>query len=701
MNNPFDMVGDMSFWIEFNAVARNANSSDLQVFLVSNEADLPDLQVDWRNSPMVELVGVLPNDATFHHTHATSSSHHLISLQTNLDGTIGSKDLDISGDFWIILYSTSPNVNRGWNLRYQPSSLCTYDDRWYTGNQFGWGTTVKEGCPDAHIHIARRSSNMDGLNASVTVNYATSSPVVEDTEFYFGVLPNLAPNPTSFISPAQGTYAGLIDVTWNPATDANNDTLDYTIDLLNADGSFNSSIVASSTATTTPFDTTSAIDGEYKLGGTICDDGTPVLCTEFVSDYTFFIDNVADIASLVVVSVSSNNTASSTYAQYGDVITLEFESDITLVNPTVEMYAGGYDLAGTLLVEEIDTNLWSATITVDVLDYDGYISFSILGENLDFLYEDTTDSSFVIIDNTAPADPTSSHVAGIYGDPIDVELISEGADEIRYTLDSGTPSCSTGTVYSVPISLSATSTVFAVACDFLDNASNVAEFEFLIDDDPPADPTANPVAGEYEEPVSVSLSSEGADIIRYTIDSGTPTCESGTLYSDPISISATSTIYAVACDNLDNASNVVEFTYTINIPPVINEPPEFINIPGEESSINLYDGQIVTENPYIIRVNVTDDGEIVRVEFYVDGYLICNVTEVDEDGLYSCAWDTSLYHSTIEVIAYDDGGEQVSLTREVEVDLDERLGETSGLSILTVLFSLSTVVLGFNRRFFL
>lgn len=110
-DNPFTMVSEMSFWIEFNAVpVSTVNSADLLVYLVEKGKTVNFFNSDWRGSADVELVGTINKNTSFHHTHSVNSSHHLVALSTNADGTVGTKSLDISDDFWIILYNTSPNT---------------------------------------------------------------------------------------------------------------------------------------------------------------------------------------------------------------------------------------------------------------------------------------------------------------------------------------------------------------------------------------------------------------------------------------------------------------------------------------------------------------------------------------------------------------------------------------------------------------
>jgi hypothetical protein len=97
-------------------------------------------------------------------------------------------------------------------------------------------------------------------------------------------------------------------------------------------------------------------------------------------------------------------------------------------------------------------------------------------------------------------------------------------------------------------------------------------------------------------------------------------------------------------------------------------PPVFVQIPGSTQVINLVEGQDVTVNPFTIRVKPEDpESGITRVEFYIDGELICTVTTPDANGVYSCDWDTSKYHSIVRVVAYNGNTmlAQMSLTANV------------------------------------
>ena len=479
-NNNFDMVGDMSLWVELDAAPRSSNSSNLEVYLASNQAVLSTFDSDWRNSPLVEEIAAFDNSSVFHHTHSSNSSHHLISLQTNADGSIGTKNLEIDNTFWILLYSKSPNIKRGWDLKYHPSSICDHSNRWYKGNRFGWTISEMSGCPDVHTHIARRSDNMDGVNAFVTVTYDDESSETENSDFFFGPLPNIAPNPTSFTKPYEGgAFDGLMRIEWDPSSDANNDNLSYTIDLLNSNEVFLANLATDTSNTFLDFDTTLFDDNPYLLRGEVCDDGTPSLCTGFLADNLFYIYNSGQIASAIDITISSTNKVHY-FAKAQDSLSLTFTVNSSIELPEISMFSGGYDLTNNVNLEEVSPNTWVASVEISKLDRDGYVSFNIISANLDKTYSLTTDESFVYIDNTPPGPPLANQAQGSYSESIIVELESQDAYIIRYTVNGDVPSCTSGLIYSSEIEISNDVALTTVACDEAGNSSEVITYQYYI-----------------------------------------------------------------------------------------------------------------------------------------------------------------------------------------------------------------------------
>lgn len=438
MSNPYVSTGDMSFWIEVNAYRQSqVNSANLQVYLVEKGHDLAYFQQDWRALPGVELVGTITKDATPNHMHTTNSSHHVVRLGSNPDGSFGVKNLDIEGDFWIILYSTSPNDDRGYNLRYQPSSLCNNNNRWYSGSQSGWTTTLQSGCPDAHIHVARRSTNggiRDGVKATVSASYQGETGTKVST-FYYDELPNLPPNATVFRNPVLGgTYAGEIEVNWDPATDPNNDPLKYTINLYDTNNLQVGDALISDTSSTGFTFATNTPDseipnGEYYLKGQVCDQGVPTneppdapLCTEFEMPRTFTIDNSSQIRSVNSVSIASNN-ANPAYAKAGDTVTLSFATSASMNAPTVGLYSGGHVPINDISLTTSDNINWTARYLVSSSGIPGEVSFEIGSSLLDKDYYETTDGTKVTVDNVAPTIATYSPVDGSDGAIANTDLV--------------------------------------------------------------------------------------------------------------------------------------------------------------------------------------------------------------------------------------------------------------------------------------
>jgi hypothetical protein len=94
------------------------------------------------------------------------------------------------------------------------------------------------------------------------------------------------------------------------------------------------------------------------------------------------------------------------------------------------------------------------------------------------------------------------------------------------------------------------------------------------DDDPStkvATPTASPMAGTVASGATVTLScaTDGA-VIHYTINDDTPSASS-TTYSNPIPITATTTIKAIAVKDGMTNSDILTVVYTIQ-GPTIEEP---------------------------------------------------------------------------------------------------------------------------------
>jgi glucosylceramidase len=170
------------------------------------------------------------------------------------------------------------------------------------------------------------------------------------------------------------------------------------------------------------------------------------------------------------------------------------------------------------------------------------------------------------------ATPAFSPAPGTYTSAQSVSLsdATNGAS-IYYTIDGSTPtSKSTLFTAGTPITVSATTTINAIATATGDTNSAIATGTYTINLPVTATPTFSPAPGTYNSAQSVSLSdaTNGASIY-YTIDGTTPTSKS-TLFTagTPIAVTATTTINAIATATGDTNSGIATGTYTLNGPAV-------------------------------------------------------------------------------------------------------------------------------------
>ena len=178
----------------------------------------------------------------------------------------------------------------------------------------------------------------------------------------------------------------------------------------------------------------------------------------------------------------------------------------------------------------------------------------------------------------AVATPTFSPPGGTYpgAQSVSIATTTAGAS-IRYTLDGSTPTA-TSTLYTGPITVSATTTVKAIGLATGLTNSAVASATYTIGAAAVATPTFTPPGGTYPgaQSVSIATTTAGASI-RYTLDGSTPTATS-TLYTGPITVPATTTVNAISLATGLTNSAVASATYTIGTTgscPTQSDTPNF------------------------------------------------------------------------------------------------------------------------------
>ena len=127
--------------------------------------------------------------------------------------------------------------------------------------------------------------------------------------------------------------------------------------------------------------------------------------------------------------------------------------------------------------------------------------------------------------------PLFSIPSGTYNTAAVVSISAQAGATIRYTIDGSIPTASTGTVYTTPVTITATATLTAVAFQSGWTASPATEALFEINQDAVPAPLFSLPGGVYFSERTVGISASPGSTIRYTLNGSTPTATTGTAYS--------------------------------------------------------------------------------------------------------------------------------------------------------------------------
>ncbi|MCX7026419.1 MAG: chitobiase/beta-hexosaminidase C-terminal domain-containing protein [Spirochaetes bacterium] len=180
------------------------------------------------------------------------------------------------------------------------------------------------------------------------------------------------------------------------------------------------------------------------------------------------------------------------------------------------------------------------------------------------------------------------------GGTVTITSSTSGAT-IRYTTDgTSEPTLTSGTTYTGPIAITATTTIKAVAISG-SLVSDIASATYYVTASAVATPAFSPSAGTYTSAQNVTLScSTSGATIRYTTDGTTPSSLNGYTYYAGYSIPVSNpngqsvTIKAYAWKSGLTDSSVASATYTFNTLSVL--APQFYPSTGTtfSSSIDVY-----------------------------------------------------------------------------------------------------------------
>lgn len=236
------------------------------------------------------------------------------------------------------------------------------------------------------------------------------------------------------------------------------------------------------------------------------------------------------------------------------------------------------------------------------------------------------------------ATPTFSPAGGSFATPPTVSISTATASaSIRYTTDGSDPSETHGEPYSIPIQLTGSTLIKAIAylADWDDSYINSANY---VVNPQVASPIFTPAGGYYSSAQNVSISSytSGAEI-RYTLDGSEPDQLTGLVYSTPIAVDRYTMVRARAykAEHLDSAISSAEYFFITANPvlaPIAGAYPEPFDITMDSSTAGAsfrytMDGTDPTPTSGIEYTGsfTLNQSATIRAIAYKDGWISSNV----------------------------------------------------------------------------
>ena len=237
---------------------------------------------------------------------------------------------------------------------------------------------------------------------------------------------------------------------------------------------------------------------------------------------------------------------------YGNNTITYWISDDGTTNNQLEVYKGkGLEGANFVAISDL------------AVGYDVVISGNLVNYN-EKTPEYAANSQIVSLDTHATVEaPIFSIAGGTYTEAQSVEITAEDGTTIYYTTNGNDPVSGDSDMYSTPIQITAATMLKAIAVDAQGNASPVTSASYVIKPNAPV--FTNP-EGTYPGSVELkfTIPTSGINVI-YTLDGSAPSLDNdaAVIYKEAITLTATTTVKAVAVDNYNNYSNVITATYTI------------------------------------------------------------------------------------------------------------------------------------------
>jgi hypothetical protein len=430
-----------------------------------------------------------------------------------------------------------------------------------------------------------------------------------------------APPSLSLDSPSDGsTVSGNVQLSAS-VSDSTITTVDFLVDGQSVG-------TASATPFTLEWDSSSVEDGSHSIAVRGLDADGNELATDSVA---VTVDNAAPPDTTAPTTTISCNDAPCSPGTYGTAVSVtlsatdnaggsgvhEIRYTIDGTNPTSStgvVYSGSFTVTG------------NTTVKYRAFDHAGNAEAV---QTQDIRTDTIAPSSSIACAGTACS-------SSYYSSAVPITLAASdaggsGVAELRYTTDGSDPTTSNGAVYTASFSLTSTTTVKYRAFDNAGNAEPINSALIRVDTTAPSTAIAcagGSCAGPYKPGVSVSLTAADGDSgvasIRYTTNGSDPTPTTGTVYTAPFTLAATTTVKYRAFDNVGNAE------------PVATKQ---IVIDGTAPTVSLTSpnaGDLVAGTTPLT-ATATDNIGIDHVDFLVDGQQVGSASSSP----YSFNWNSA------------------------------------------------------------
>jgi hypothetical protein len=383
-----------------------------------------------------------------------------------------------------------------------------------------------------------------------------------------------------------------------------------TLEAIAVETGYSNSPVASAAYTITvavPAPTFSPAAGTYTTAQTVSISDTTVGTTIY---YT--TNGATPTTSSTVytgpIPVNSTETLEAIAVETGDsnaVGTAIYTIATVLPTPTFSVAAGTYTTSQTVAISDSTagtTIYYTTNGTAPTTSSTKYTAAVTVGANetleaiaVETSYTNSLAASAAYTIATVLPTSTFSVAAGTYATSQTVAMSDSTAGTTIYYTTNGTAPTTSSTKYTGAVTVSATETLNAIAIETGYTNSLAASAAYTITVAVPA-PTFSPAAGTYTTAQTVAISESTAGTTIYYTTNGTTPTTSSTVYSGPITVSASEAIEAIAFETGDsNAVGTAIYTIALVLPtPTFNvaagtyTAPQTVTISDATAGTTIY-----------------------------------------------------------------------------------------------------------------